>query len=244
MFWETLGEDYKVDFDHWNITDDAEQRILVQFRDKKAFVGFIRAILQSCENLTDALTEWAKIRTVYYAEGENLNILGRIVGADRGSPLLDASPWFRTDDERTLDKAPVWAPGVPDVIIPERTDIEYRYFIIAKAIRNHTQYGSIPEVTRLIKMLMGLDVSFVKTGPDEVAVIAVGANRQQVYMLSRPESNNQYDDFWVAPYPAGLNVRGVITRADWFTTDNIDATLDKSPMWVEGALIVNIQQGG
>jgi hypothetical protein len=238
---EKLGNEYKVDFDKWQVVDEAEKRILVQFRDKVSFVGFVRALLQSCENLTDELTKWARIRTVYEAEDENLNVLGRIVGAQRGRPLLDASLWFRTDDEdRTVDKATAWVPGVQDVIIPERTDIEYRYFIIAKAIRNHTQYGSVPEVTRLIKMLTGLSVSFIKTGPDEVAVVAIGANKNQVYILRQSESNNQYDDFWVPPYPAGLNIRGVITNADWLKTDSIDYCIDKTPAWTEGAIIIEL----
>ena len=239
--WEQLDEDYRVDFPKWEITNESEERILAQFRDKVAFVGFVRALLQSCENLTDELTKWALIRTAYEAEDENLNILGRIVGAERGRPLIDVSQWFRVDEwDRTIDKSPAWVDGAPLIVFQDRTDQEYRYFIIAKAIRNHTIFGSIPEVKEMIRMLTGLNVSFIKTAPDTVALVAIGANRQQVYVLTNSESNDRYDDFWVPPYPAGLNFSEVVTNADWFTVDHTENTVDKVRAWVNGALIVNL----
>jgi len=234
---EALGDEYNVDFGKYrrDMCADAWARCLSQFQTPwrpgfawnrhelcwdKAPWGKRRSILRQfldvftsqCRKLYDALIELQRARTLAEAEGENLDALGRIVGAERGRPLPDVGEWFHTDDPRTVDAAPAWVPGAPTVILREQTDMQFRYYVAAKAIRNHTLFASVPEAQAMIKALTGLDASFVKTGPMTVIVIAPGANPNQKYILGTPESNDQYENFWYPPYPAGLYVAGLITE--------------------------------
>jgi hypothetical protein len=234
---ENIDDKYFVDFDRYcrNMSDDAWARMLEQFhvpwrpgftwnhvercwdrapwgRRPGILRQFLDVFIRQCQELYDVLIDLQRARTVAEAEGENLAVLGRIVGADHGRPLLDSNEWFHTDDPRTVDKAPVWVFGAQTVILQERADADFRYYIIAKSIRNHTRYASTPDVQSMIKALFGLDLSFIKTGPLTVVAIAPGADKNQKYILGTPESNDQHENFWVPPYPAGLSVAGVITE--------------------------------
>ena len=234
---EALNEAYIVDFGKYrrSMQDDTWARMLEQFHvpwrpgftwdhetrcwdnapwgsRPNVLRQFVEVFVRQCQELYDALIELHRLRTVYDAIGENLDTLGRIVGTDRGRPLLDYSEWFRGDDSRTVDKSPTWVPGAPTMVLHQRTDEEFRHFIITKAIRNHTFAASVPEIQAMVKMLIGLDVSFVRTAPMTVIVIASGANFQHKYILGIPESNDRYENFWVPPYPAGLSIAGVVTK--------------------------------
>ena len=214
--WEQLTEDYRVDFEPWPVVDDAEKRILVQFRDKPAFVGFVRALLQSCENLTNALTEWARIRGAFYATGQNLEALGRIVGWRRGDPFYEVLlPWFGPDYDDTATNVTgvsAWVHGAPigtPAWVPD--DIQFAYYIIAKAIRNHSQYSSVPEVTAYIKRVTNFDVRIEKVGPDTVAILVTNppSTARLRGLLRHLVSDDAHDSMYFINIPASVEVVAV-----------------------------------
>ena len=212
-----LNEAYEVNFEKWPIRDEAENKILTQFRDKAAFVGFVRAVLQSCETLTDALLTWAQIRTAYEATETNLDALGRVVGWRRGDPIIpDPTPWFSPDYNDTapdIDEAPVWV--IRGALIPPQymtDDRAFAYYIIAKAIRNHVQYCSVPEVVRFVKRITNLDVRIDKTAPDEVIITILNiatTDAQLRNLLSDVLTDGSVDKRYMINIPAGCHVANV-----------------------------------
>jgi len=240
---ETLGREYIVDFDKYerDMRADAWARMLDQFQtswrsgftwddetrpfDKAPWgkmFGVLRQFLDvyalQCQELFDALVELQRKRTVYEAEGVNLDALGRIVGWRRGDPLIpDITPWFGPDISvmaPDLDNAPVWVTGAEgDGQSWAASDPVYAYYIIAKAIRNHSQYCSVPEVVSFIKRLTGYDVRIDKTGPCEVVITVLNVEAASLglrEMLMNVVSDDTVDTRYIANIPAGCKVKAVL----------------------------------
>lgn len=63
--------------------ETALTRILYQFKDKPKFEAFITAFVQQFQDIEDVIGQLLTDRQIDTATGENLNILGRIVGQPR-----------------------------------------------------------------------------------------------------------------------------------------------------------------
>jgi hypothetical protein len=61
----------------------ALSRLLYQFKDKPTFEAFITALIQQLQDAENAVSGMLYLRQVDTATGENLDILGRIVGQQR-----------------------------------------------------------------------------------------------------------------------------------------------------------------
>ena len=76
--------------------ETALTRILYQFKDKPKFEAFITAFVQQFQDIEDAIGQLLTDRQVDTATGENLNILGRIVGQAReGRSDADYRIWIK-----------------------------------------------------------------------------------------------------------------------------------------------------
>jgi hypothetical protein len=64
--------------------DKAQGRLAVQFRDANLLIGYIRALLQENEDLEQVFQDILSSRTLDTATGEQLEIIGEIVGVERG----------------------------------------------------------------------------------------------------------------------------------------------------------------
>lgn len=76
--------------------ETALDRILYQFKDKPKFEAFITAFVQQFQDIEDVIGQLLTDRQIDTATGENLNILGRIVGEERqGRTDADYRVWIK-----------------------------------------------------------------------------------------------------------------------------------------------------
>ena len=58
-------------------------RMLAQYKNSSLFNKLVAVWLKQCQQLYDAIIDLQEYRTIYRAQGSNLEALGRIVGAKR-----------------------------------------------------------------------------------------------------------------------------------------------------------------
>lgn len=228
-----LSEDYNVNFDEYikDLTEQALNRMLSQHYGRCVLRQFVAAIMSEVQVLYDAIVNMQKMRSPYYAEGENLNALGRIVGEPR-------KPWMYSDEYylkfdtvgQTPDLVPVWCKNAELGIYKDVDDSQYRVNIIAKAIKNHTLTSSVNEVGYVIKMLLDIKVSFVKTGPNQIDLVIHGnVSLTGITLLTRGFDDNMVDDRFAVPYPATLSIRKLVfAPIGYLMFDNAETVTDKA----------------
>lgn len=213
-----LSSAFKVDFSKYarDLVSQALDRMLSQHYDKCVLRQFVAVFIEECQLLYDACIELQRLRTPYYAEGQNLDALGRIVGEDRTPWEYDDSMWFFFDRQgQSYEQSPVWVKGAPVGTSRLVDDYQYRVNIIAKAIKNHTLTSSVPELTDLIKLLFSTDVSFEKTGPNQVRIIAThSTSLTQLRLLTRSYDDAQAVHRWFMNYPATLDLARTVLHPD------------------------------
>ncbi len=91
-----IAAKYKVDFSglRVDLVEQALGRMLSQHYSACVLRRFVAALVSEAQEFYEACIDLQERRTVYVAAGENLNALGRIVGADRAPWSFDDSYWF------------------------------------------------------------------------------------------------------------------------------------------------------
>lgn len=210
-----ISERYKVDFSphRKDLIEQALSRMLSQHYDKCVLRQFVAAIMEEVQELYDALIDVQERRTLYMAEQENLNALGRIVGEPRAPYQYDESRWMFADRiNQRVDTASVWCMGAPFAAFIPAEDPQYRINILARIIKNHTLVASVPEMERLTYLLTDSLVSYEKTGPMQVAVVVPSTISATAYnMLIKNTTDTRVDEAFMLPYPATLSFSGIVT---------------------------------
>jgi hypothetical protein len=73
-----------------NHVEQGLARLLRQFKDKPRIRGWAKSYLKQCQLLEDAIYDVMIYRMIDNAVGEQLNVIGRIVGEPRGNNTVDA----------------------------------------------------------------------------------------------------------------------------------------------------------
>lgn len=206
---------YQVDFSaaRKNLVRQALSRLLDQHADKPLLRRFVATLLLEVQDLYDALIDLQEGRTLYAAEDENLNALGRIVGEPRTPYQYDDSHWLFADrTAQSPDSAAAWCVNAPFAAFLPVDDSQYKMNILSRIIKNHTLAASVPELERLTRLLTGQYISYDKTGPMQVSVLApANLSATALNLLSRAQSSRRADDVFQLPYPATLWFDGVMT---------------------------------
>lgn len=185
--------------------------------------------------LYDAIIDMQKMRSVYYAEGENLNALGRIVGESRSLWMYDDSQYLMFDKPgQAPDMVPVWCKYADLGTYRAVDDTQYRLNIIARAIKNHTLTSSVNELAYVIGFLIKVKVSFVKTGPNQInLIIHEQVSATALLLLTKSVSDTIVDDRFTPPYPATLNINKVtFAPGEYLRFDTLTSTTDSAPVAV------------
>jgi hypothetical protein len=228
---------YKVDFDKFagDMLEMAWSRMLSQHYDKCNLKQFVGAFVLEAQELYDALIALQEGRTAYAAEGVNLDALGRIVGEPRKPFDYDDDIWFAFDRaQQGFDSAPFWCVNAPIGGYNLVGDEQYRLNVITRAIRNHTLTSSVPEVLDIVKILFNINVSYEKTGPNEVRILVPNTiNRTALWYLASNQDTRECDDVYIAQYPVTLNISEIIYMPpEMFIFDREDRGFDKAPMGI------------
>ena len=205
---------FEIDFSPYrkDLIARALSRMLGQHYDKCALKQFVLAIMGEVQVLYDALLDLQEQRTLYKAEGYNLEAIGRIVGEPRLPHHYDERHWMHADRPwQCPDTCRTWTRYAPvGVIIPAR-DPEYKWHILPRIVKNHTLAASVPELHHLTHMIMDQHVSWDKTGPMQVSVLVPASITPTFWnMLTYAGSDRRVDDMFLLPYPATLWFSAVI----------------------------------
>lgn len=160
--------------------EEAKERETEQFKNKDVFNRFLELLLQDQTDFQQALKEVMQERNLDNAEGEQLDVIGRILGQPR--VLFDsviiryfgfngatgASPYKSVNDtERTFGPYK----GTRDSLlgVRELTDREYRRLLRLTIIKN-TSDATITSFTDGMKLLFGLeDLDYQEAVPADYA---------------------------------------------------------------------------
>lgn len=142
----------------------ARSRITEQFKDKEVIDRFLQLLIFAQTELQSVFKDLMQLRSLDTATGEQLNILGRIVGQDRVLLNSDLYDFFgfqgalKAGSMGTLEDANVgsifYSLGEPLGGNIELSDETYRLFIRAKILKNTTASTS-EEFIRSINLIFG-----------------------------------------------------------------------------------------
>lgn len=202
----------KFDDIKFNLKEISESRILSQYSQSPLYKLLLGAITSEVQELSDALTNLIKCRSIAFANGKNLDTIGKIVGFDRKAYNYDSSFWYEPDDAGVCpDNGHWWVKNSPQAIVEQMDDVTYRKWIWMKILKNHNLFSSKPEIEREIKEGIEENIAIQRTGMIEQDIyttpeISTTNKNLLSYVVNTTLTDNQY----MFSYPAATKV-GTVT---------------------------------
>ena len=204
-----LPEKLRIDFTPYerDLVTEGLNKMLAVFYDACTLRQFVAVLLKQAQELYDAALKVQQGRTLYEAQGVNLDGIGRIVGQDRALWSYSEDGYMHFDIEgQGFDQEPWWCLHGPLEEYIKADDNVYATAILSRIVKNHTLVASVPEITQLIQLLLNTDVSFVKTGPNTVQlVLPYGIDKSAIAFLTQYANDTRVDETYRAPYPVTLS---------------------------------------
>ena len=142
-----------IPFDEKDFLNEAREGVTQQFKEKIVFDKYLQLILQGVGEVQDVVKDLLQKRSIDEATGENLDIIGRIVGQPRELISLDVYNYFAFKGYPNGETyGDLFDPSVGGVFYTGGTptggnysldDETYRLFIRSKILKNRT--ASTPE---------------------------------------------------------------------------------------------------
>lgn len=186
----------------------SESRILSQYSTSPLYKLLLGAYTSEIQELSDAIVDMMKYRTIANAEGKNLDVLGRIVGFVRKGFNYDASYWFAPEIEGVApDNGHWWVMNSPQAITEPMDDETYRKWIWMKVLKNHNKFSSKPEIENQIKEGINEVIGIQRTGMIEQEIytttsISTTNKNLLTYVVDTTLTDNQY----MFSYQAATNI--------------------------------------
>lgn len=148
-----------------DLLNEAHARLLWQFRNSPNICEYLTALFTEVQFLFDTAIDVLDKRQLAKATGEQLNVIGRIVGQDR-TVIAAGESLFGFADDSTAYGFSELVGGIPigggrflELGEPETgsrslTDYEYRQFIVAKILRNHMETASACELQQIANIIL------------------------------------------------------------------------------------------
>lgn len=170
--------------------------------------------MDEIQELYNALIELEKRSFIFYGQGEDLDLIGLILGQKRAYFNYDTDFWFAPDNDGTSpDKGSAWVKNAEQAVIENMTDDTYRRYLWGKALKNHVKFASREELQQIIFEIMEIYVSFSDADNCDVdLIIPASISKTHRHYLTYFADNNQVDQTANIPYPATMNIRNVIER--------------------------------
>lgn len=198
-------------------------RTLETFNGAPVIRGIQTAQVQEGQQLYDAIIDAMPARTLSGARGANLDVLGRIVGLFP-RPLEDAGAitYFGVDDPLAApDWSPVYVAGAPLSGQVQIGDPDYLIAIRAKIAKNHTKYGSAPEIAYFARLAYGVTLSVKNIGLSELKVVFSSSTPPRIVSAAVSSFSDETADHQFAlPLPTSSRIKRVLFRhPDAFAPD-------------------------
>lgn len=213
------------DFDIYrkDLQAQACTRTLEVFSRSPVLRGIQTVQIGQAQHLYDAIIDAMPARTLALAQGANLDVIGRIVGLFP-RPLIDAGAiiYFAPDDPLAApDWAPVYVAGAPLAGQVQIGDPDYRIAIRAKIAKNHTKYGSAPEIQYFAQLAYGVTLSVKNIGLGDLEVVFDASTPPRVVAAATGSfSDETADHQFNLPIPTTGRIKKVSFRySDAFAPD-------------------------
>lgn len=198
-------------------------RTLEVFSRDTVLRGMQASIINQTQELHDSIIDALPARTLDNAAGYNLDVLGRIVGLFP-RPLVDAGAitYFSPDlPLAAVDWAPVYVAGAPLAGQVKIGDVEYRIAIRAKIAKNHTKYGSAPEIQYFAQLAYGVTLSVKNIGLGDLEIVFSASTAPSIISAAISDfSDDTADHQFNLPLPTTSRIRRVSFRyPDAFAPD-------------------------
>ena len=198
-------------------SEKSVNRLIQQYRDKPKFVALIGLYASIAQEIEDTVFDMLLLRDVETAVGAQLDVIGRIVGQDRA--IADADPFVFfgfldgvIPDSTTGSFGDLGNPATGERFrsLDESTagdvtlaDPEYRTFIKAKIIKNHTG-GTANEIIASTVLIAQTDTFTYTESEMQVDINFTPGSISETTL-------NLLENFDLLPRPAGvqLNVTSV-----------------------------------
>lgn len=193
------------------------------FRRSPVIRGIQTAQIEQVQELHSSIIDAMHARTLDNAVQDNLDVLGRIVGLFP-RPLIDASliVYFGPDSMLTApDWTPVYVTGAPLAGQVPVGDPAYRIAIRAKIAKNHTKYGSAPELQYFAKLAYNTTISVKNIGLSELEIVFPASTAPlDVLAITGEVSDDTSDHQFNLPLPTTSRIARVSFRfPDAFAPD-------------------------
>lgn len=201
-------------YENKSLYEQARKRVLYQYSQKPIFLKIIKAYMEEIQELYKAIIDLQKRSFIFYGKGEDLDLIGEILGQKRAYFNYDTSFWFAPDDaETTVDKGSAWVKNAEQAVIENMSDDMYRRYLWGKALKNHVKFASREELQRIIFEIMEIYVSFSDADKCDVdLIVPASISKTNKNYLTYFADNNQVDQMANIPYPATMNIKNVIER--------------------------------
>jgi hypothetical protein len=229
-----------------DLFDEAHQRLLWQFRNSENICEYLTAIFTETQLIFDTVIDVLDQRQLAKASGEQLDVIGRIVGQDRVVVGASESLFGFADDATALPFAELvdgelvgggrfLELGEPESGTRELTDGEYRQFIIAKIYRNHMKTASACELAAIANTIL---TSVVRTQVITIAPAMVayyfeapgGLTPDDIAIISSVIDDNRADRQRIITAGAGIGIGYFYQQ----TEDNVFGFADDPDPAVKG----------
>lgn len=201
-------------YENKSLYEQARKRVLYQYSQKPIFLKIIKAYMEEIQELYKAIIDLQKRSFIFYGKGEDLDLIGEILGQKRAYFNYDISFWFSPDDdENAPDKGSAWVKNAEQAVLENMSDDMYRKYLWGKALKNHVKFASREELQRIIFEIMEIYVYFSDADKCDVdLIVPASISKTNKNYLTYFADNNQVDQTANIPYPATMNIKNVIER--------------------------------
>lgn len=203
-----------VSIDTPEVTLRLKSRLLSQFKNSYVLNSVLEALGSEIQAFQEAVKKVIEERSPGQAYGEQLNALGRITGQSREIfDYAETSWWILDNDSNTLDKesVKVWVENGADLDVTYAGDEFYRRMIEGKISRNFAQYGSIPEIQEMFRLVYNEPIHFQRIGLMHVQLtLPLGIASEAVVFATRFVDRSVADNVPYLPYPETVSIDDTI----------------------------------
>lgn len=208
IFDETISREVSFAQLEQNLVNRGQSRLLSQFQDSELLKSLLKCVSEECQELYNAQIDMLKKRTLTEATGVNLDVIGKLVGADRVLYDYSVIPWFAPDIAgREVDSAFIWEKGASSTGSVTADEELWRNIIFAKIFKNHIVCASTPEIRYFVKIMLDLKVSLSKLGMQELClVVPVTTPETTIRFLLSTYRNNAIRFSYLLPMPPDVKL--------------------------------------
>lgn len=205
------AENIKTDSIRFDMKAIAIGRMLSQFYGKKILQLLLLAYIEEVQELSTAIADLIEKRTINKAEGNQLDIIGKIIGRDREYYNYEQDYWFASDEDGVSpDSGHWWCYPAEQAVGQQMDDVTYRKWIWLQILENHNLYSAKPEIENAIYDGIGETVGIQRTGMMDADIyVNKNISLTNKRLLAYNENNMLTDNDYLFSYPATTKIDNV-----------------------------------